>query len=411
MRLRPPEALKTIGPGFVVAATGVGAGDLIAAAVSGAQYGTVILWSAVFGAVIKFVLNEGIARWQLATGTTVLEAWIDKFKSAIVLYFGLYLILWSFIVAGALISACGLAAHAMVPQLSVSAWGAIHSLIALALVYFGRYALLERLMKIFVAMMFVVVMLSAALVRPDLGDVARTLLIPNVPQGSGKFILGVIGGVGGSVTLLSYGYWIREKGWWGEEYRPRVQLDLASAYCLTGLFGVAIMIVAAGVNPKLITGSGMVLEVAEQMAQVVGPTGKWIFLVGFWGAVFTSTLGVWQGVPYLFTDFVITLKRRRRPDASETVDTDSVYYKTYLLYLALPPMVLLLFERPVWMVVIYAIAGALFMPFLAGTLLYMNNRYPWVKNFKNGWLVNTLLVIGLALFAYVSLSEIRDLLF
>ena len=63
--------LKNIGPGIVVAATGVGAGDMIAASVAGAKYGTVIIWAAIVGAVIKFVLNEGMARWQLATGTTV----------------------------------------------------------------------------------------------------------------------------------------------------------------------------------------------------------------------------------------------------------------------------------------------------------------------------------------------------
>jgi Mn2+/Fe2+ NRAMP family transporter len=38
--------LKYLGPGFVVAATGVGAGDLIAASVGGAKYGTAILWVA-----------------------------------------------------------------------------------------------------------------------------------------------------------------------------------------------------------------------------------------------------------------------------------------------------------------------------------------------------------------------------
>jgi hypothetical protein len=29
-----------------------------------------------------------------------------------------------------------------------------------------------------------------------------------------------------------------------------------------------------------------------------------VFLLGFWGAVFSSVLGVWQSAPYLFADFV-----------------------------------------------------------------------------------------------------------
>jgi Mn2+/Fe2+ NRAMP family transporter len=50
-----------------VAATGVGAGDLIAASVAGRRFGLAVLWVVVLGALCKGVLNDGIARWQLAT--------------------------------------------------------------------------------------------------------------------------------------------------------------------------------------------------------------------------------------------------------------------------------------------------------------------------------------------------------
>jgi len=54
-----------IGPGLLVAATGVGAGDLVAALVAGSNYGLVFLWAIVLGAFIKFALNEGVGRWHL----------------------------------------------------------------------------------------------------------------------------------------------------------------------------------------------------------------------------------------------------------------------------------------------------------------------------------------------------------
>ncbi len=62
--------------GLLVAATGVGAGDLITASLAGSHLGLVILWAAVAGAALKWVLNEGIARWQMATSTTILEGWV-----------------------------------------------------------------------------------------------------------------------------------------------------------------------------------------------------------------------------------------------------------------------------------------------------------------------------------------------
>ncbi len=68
---RIQEILHTIGPGLAIAATGVGAGDLLAAMLAGASFGTALMWVIVVGAALKFGLNEGVARWQLATGTTL----------------------------------------------------------------------------------------------------------------------------------------------------------------------------------------------------------------------------------------------------------------------------------------------------------------------------------------------------
>ena len=72
-RTRRIGLLRVIGPGLMVAATGVGAGDLATGAFTGNQLGLAVLWAVLVGAGVKFVLNEGLARWQLATGRTVLE--------------------------------------------------------------------------------------------------------------------------------------------------------------------------------------------------------------------------------------------------------------------------------------------------------------------------------------------------
>ena len=397
-------SLGNIGPGLVIAATGLGAGDLIAASVAGARFGTTILWAAVLGAAMKYVMNEGLTRWQLATGTTLLEGWVQRLPKFISIYFLIYLVLWSFIVAGALIAGTGLAAHALYPEISVARWGIIHSLLALTLVLIGRYSLLEYLMKFFMGLMLVVVIICAILVAPGLSGIISGLLMPSIPDGSAIFIFSVIGGVGGSVTLLCYGYWIRERDWNRPQDLPHARMDLAVAYVLTGLFGIAIMIVAAGVSPEVITGPDMVLGIASQLEAVVGPFGKWCFLVGFWSAVFSSMLGVWQGVPYLFADFV--QQYTYQPEQPSRINTRSPAYRGYLVYLALPPMLLLLADEPVWLVVIYAIAGAFFMPVLSGLLLLMNNRRAWLGDLKNGLLTNLVLLGSILVFGLLLYTEI-----
>ena len=399
--------LRELGPGIVIAATGLGAGDLIAASVTGARYGTTVLWAAVVGAVLKFTLNEGLARWQLATGTTLLEGWVRRLPRFWSAYFFLYLLLWSFIVAGALMAATGLAVHALLPQISVEIAGALQSVIAALLVLFGRYRLLETLMKFFIALMFAVVLYCAFMLQPDWSRVLSGMLVPQLPEGSVFLLLGVIGGVGGSVTLLSYGYWIRERGWTDPAQIRQVRTDLLVAYGLTGLFGVAIMIVSAGVSPQVMSGNKMVLAVAEQLGATVGDVGKWCFLIGFWGAVFSSMLGVWQGVPYLFADFV---HEWRKDSGDKRIDTGSLPYRAYLAFLAIPPMILLWVGKPVWLVLLYAVAGAAFMPLLAGLLLYMNGYRDWLGALRNRWPTNLVLLTALGLFAVLLIQKLVEII-
>jgi Mn2+/Fe2+ NRAMP family transporter len=93
-----------------------------------------------------------------------------------------------------------------------------------------------------------------------------------------------------------------------------------------------------------------------------------------------------------------------------TVNTRSPAYRYYLLYLALPPMVLLLVGKPVWLVIIYAVAGAFFMPLLALLLLYMNNRRSWLGDYKNGIITNFILTISVLVFGMLVYSEIAKVL-
>jgi Mn2+/Fe2+ NRAMP family transporter len=383
---------------------------MVAATVAGAHYGTTILWVAALGALLKYVLNEGVARWQLATGLSILEGWLHRLGRWAGLYFAAYFVLWSFVVGGALIVACGLAGQALFGQLSVSVWGAIHSIGALLLVLVGRYAMFERLMKLFIAALFLVILWSAMMVKPELSRLVAGAIVPTVPAGSIPLILGVMGGVGGSVTLLSYGYWIREKGWHTAGHHRTTRLDLGAAYVLTGLFGVAIIIIAAGTDPRIVAGPQMVVEIAHRLEILVGSLGKWAFLTGFWAAVFSSMLGVWQGVPYIFSDFISSYRSRNTGIPAEPVQVSSPLYRGYLVFLAVAPMVLLIVNNPVWVVVAYAVIGALFMPFLAGTLLVMNNRRGWVGILKNGILTNLLLGVALALFIYLAAAELVRLM-
>jgi len=405
-----------IGPGLAVAATGVGAGDLLAAMLAGAEFRETLLWVIVVGATLKLALNEGVARWQLATGTTLIEGWGAHIGSAFQAGFLIYLVVWSFIVAGGLMSACGVAAHALVPGIGIGTWGVLHSIAALVLVWFGRYDRFETTMKGLIVLMVLTLLTSVILVGPDLARVLRGLLVPRLPAGSATTILSLMGGVGGSVTMLSYGYWIREKGWNGGSWLTTVRRDLGIGYALTAIFGVAMLVLAAtalvgfGGMPPGSQGLVACADALEQGAgqrfgETIAQIARSTFLIGLWAAVFTSTLGVWQGVPYLFADFTQHLRRK-----SSKINEVSWTYRGYLVFLAVPPMVLLTLDRPVWVIKLYTLTSGLFMPFLAASLLWLTTKRSLMGELRTGKLSVTAMVAALALFVAIAVRQIVDLL-
>ena len=134
-----------IAPGILVAATGVGAGDLATGAFTGSKLGVAILWAVLLGAGLKFLVNEGLTRWQLATGTTLLEGCSLHLGRPVQWIFLIYLLFWSFFVGSALMSACGATFHAILPLLDPHAdkilYGILHSILAVLLVRLGGFRL------------------------------------------------------------------------------------------------------------------------------------------------------------------------------------------------------------------------------------------------------------------------------
>ncbi len=414
---RPPK-WKVVGPGLVVAATGVGAADLVATLVAGAKFGYTLLWVAVLGAIIKVVLVEGAGRYSLATGRTIFEGWRSLGRWT-TWYFAPYIVIWGLVYGATAMSSSALPIVALFPDLSLRWTAVVIGLTGLAMVWLGSYASFEKVMAGLVGVMFVCVVGAALLATPNLGEIVLGLR-PIFPDDSVVNILAIAGGVGGTITLAAYGYWLREKGWSTPTFMRVMRIDNAVAYSVTGVFVVAMLILgaelyySAGIAAE--TGDQALVQLSDILDERYGAVFGKVFLIGFFASSFSSLIGVWSGVSLMFADYVGNL--RDLPPGHPDTRTNGRYFRAYMLWLTFPPMLLLLLDEPVGLILAYGTLGALFMPFLAITLLVLLNKRrdgalehtEVPQEWRNGWLSNGLMLLCAARFVALAVNESRNVL-
>ena len=203
--------------------------------------------------------------------------------------FAVYFLVWSFSVGSALMSACGVAAHAVVPvfddpRTGKIVFGMLHSAVGVGLVLLGGFKLFGRVMAVCIGVMFCTVVASAVALKPDLGAVLRGLVVPTIPQfhdGGLVWSIALMGGVGGTLTVLWLRYWIREAGRSGKEALAVCRIDLAVGYAMTAVFGVAMVVVGSGIAVEG-KGAGLIVALADALEEPLGPVARWAFLIGAW---------------------------------------------------------------------------------------------------------------------------------
>lgn len=400
---------RIIGPGLVAAATGVGAGDLVATLVAGSRYGYLLIWAAVAGCVLKIILVEGVGRWYLASGQTIFRGW-QSLGAWTTVYFGLYVVVWGYVYGATAMSSTALPLAALFPSVDLKVFAVASGVLGLALVWAGSYAAFEKFIAVLVGIMFLAVVGSALAALPNVSEIVNGL-VPRLPPGSLFYVLGLAGGVGGTITLAAYGYWLREKGWSHPRWMRVMRLDNSVAYAVTGIFVISMLIVGAellhSANIALTRGDRGLLDLANVLAERYGRPWAVVFLVGFWASSFSSLIGVWHGVSLMFADFVAHVAARRDGTTAADVGARSKAARAYMLWLTFPPMLLLFMERPFLLIVGYGVLGALFMPFLAITLLMLLNSGRVDTRWRNGVVSNALLGITTAVFVVLAVNELR----
>jgi Mn2+/Fe2+ NRAMP family transporter len=230
----------------ILAAAFIGPGTVTTAASAGSRFGPALLWALTFSTIACVVLQEASARLTLASGSDLGQALRLRFAGG---WRGASILL---LVLGAIIVGCaayqagnilgGVAGAALAVDLPRPALTLATGLIAGMLLWFNRVRTLARLLGLLVAVMGVVFLVTAALLRPDSAALARGAVLPVLPAGSAILALGLVG-----TTVVPYNLFLGSDLARGQGL-GEMRFGLAVAVGLGGLISAGVLVVGTAVE-------------------------------------------------------------------------------------------------------------------------------------------------------------------
>jgi Mn2+/Fe2+ NRAMP family transporter len=103
---------------------------------------------------------------------------------------------------------------------------------------------------------------------------------------------------------------------------------------------------------------------------------------------------------------VRTIREVPDEEASDYLSERSIFFRGFLAWMSFPPLILLAFGEPVLLVIVYASLGALFLPFLAVTLLILLNSQRVAPEYRNRLVSNVVLAVSVIPFIVVGVQEV-----
>lgn len=393
--------LLRIGPGALVAAAFIGPGTVTTATLAGAAYGYELLWALGFATIATIALQEMAARLGVVGRAGLGEALRRRLRGA-TRAVAIALVIGALVVGNAAYETGNLLGAALgiegwtgrASRLFAPAVGAI----AFALLWTGRYRVLERALVGLVAVMGLVFLATAIALRPDGVAVVRGLTWPAFPEGSAHLLLALVG-----TTVVPYNLFLHAAAaaqrWSRPEELAQARADTALSVGLGGVISAAIVVAAAALPPAGGAGGAGPLSAGEMAAALEPTLGRWarsFFSLGLLAAGLSSAITAPLAAAYATAGALgwgADLRSARARAVWGVVLGSGVVFA-------------LSGPAPVPAIVFAQAANGVLLPMIVAFLLWAMNDRVWLGAHSNGWRANA---AGLAVLAVALFLGIRSL--
>jgi Mn2+/Fe2+ NRAMP family transporter len=428
-KIEPPpsgwDRFRWFGPGLLWMVASVGSGSVLFTPRIGSRYRLQLLWIALLGAFLTWVIIREIGRYTVVTGKTILDGYREVPGPW---GWAVWLILVPGLASGIVMVAglSGLAGSALMIALPGSQlfYGLLIMIVSAVLVVTGKYKGLERIASMMALLLVASGVITAIVVFPEWNRVV-TGLIPQIPSDFDPyFVLPWVGFLlAGSAGVMWFSYWVTARGFGGEiegqteagdkkqndephQTEPdtrqrwlRSWLITMGATALIGIVGGTIINISfLSLGAELLAPKGIVPEgiaVAEDLAKLLsevwGRPGFWLLIVTITLALWGSILANQDGWSRMYADGTRMLLKRNQTRSLQSSENAAVFKQklgklitsrlllknTYVLAVltAVPVILFLSIRDPVAILSIGGIISAAHMPVVVLLTLYLNLRH------------------------------------
>jgi manganese transport protein len=319
--------LKFLGPGFILSASIVGSGELIATTTLGARAGFIAFWVIIVSCLVKVAVQLEFGKHAILTGETAMQLFnklpgkkIGKGKWSLWLIF--FLILLKLVQLGGMIGSTAIILNMLWPGVGIPIWIFACAVSVSLLIYKGYYTVVEKFSLIMIALFTVMTITSVLALeftayRISWDELASGLTF-SMPAGIIPVAIGAFGITGvASDEIIAYNYWCLEKGYAaytgprtdGDAWRKRANgwikvmyLDAITAMVIYTAVTAAFYLLGAavlhdrGIIPE---GNQLIETVALIYTESLGQGIRMAYLVGAFFVLYSSlfaTLAAWTRI-------------------------------------------------------------------------------------------------------------------
>lgn len=396
--------LKYLGPGFILSASIVGSGELIATTALGAQAGFVAMWVIVVSCLVKVFVQLEFGKHAIHSGETTFEALNQlpgpKFgKGSWATWLWLIMMLIKPLQVGGIIGGVGMVLNILLPSVPVWVWVCLAAPTVSLMIFRGRYQFIEKLSLIMIGLFALFTLACLIGVQYTEFAMTRAQIVEGLSFWNGipVAVIGVaiaafgITGVGGD-EVMAYNYWLIEKGYaartgprednpeWEQRAKGWIRIMYWDAFLsmlvytfMTVAFYLlgASILHAQGLNPE---GFDTVKTLSRMYTDSLGSWAEIAFLIGSFFVLFSTLFSALAAWSRLFSDAFSSVGWI---DYHNPVSRGRMIAILSFFFPALWAVLFFFFKDPVFMVLAGgAITAAILLLVVVGAVHFRYRRLP-----------------------------------